>query len=90
MLDDDQDDGAADVEDEPQEEQTGDAIYFRLLTAANVAGLISMDDLIEAMDGALRQFSAGGVEQPVRTVVPLADQKVFAVMPAYVLRWNSA
>src|SRR5215471_6595984 len=83
MLDND-DDVMADVEDEPQEEQTGDAIYFRLLTAANVAGLLSMDELIEAMDGALRQFSAGGVEQPVRTAVPLADQKVFAVMPAYV------
>src|SRR5215510_14997753 len=83
MLEED-DDVAADVEDEPQEEQTGDAIYFRLLTAANVAGLISMDELIDAMDGALRQFSAGGVEQPVRTVVPVADQKVFAVMPAYV------
>jgi alanine dehydrogenase len=84
MLEQDEDDGAADVEDEPQEEQTGDAIYFRLLTAANVAGLLSMDELIEAMDGALRQFSAGAVEQPVRTVVPLADQKVFAVMPAFV------
>jgi len=84
MLDDDEDDVGAEIEDEPQEDQTGDAIYFRLLTAANVAGLVSMDELIEAMDGALRQFSAGGVEQPVRTVVPVADQKVFAVMPAYV------
>jgi alanine dehydrogenase len=84
MLEDDEDDGAADVENEPPEEQSGNSIYFRLLTAANVAGLVSMDELIEAMDGALRQFSAGGVEQPVRTVVPVADQKVFAVMPAYV------
>src|SRR5215831_8269883 len=84
MLEEDDDDIAADFDDEPQDEQTGDAIYFRLLTSENVAGLISMDELIEAMDGALRQFSAGGVEQPVRTVVPLADQKVFAVMPAYV------
>src|SRR5262245_18369478 len=84
MLEEDDVAADVDVEDEPQEEQTGESIYFRLLTAANVAGLISMDDLIEAMGGALRQFSAGGVEQPVRTVVPLADQKVFAVMPAYV------
>lgn len=82
MLDD--DDVTADVEDEPQQDHTGDSIYFRLLTSENVAGLLSMDELIEAMDGALRQFSAGDVEQPVRTVVPVADQKVFAVMPAYV------
>jgi alanine dehydrogenase len=84
MLEREDDDIADDVEDEPQHDQAGDAIYFRLLTAADVAGLLSMDEVIEAMDGALRQFSAGGVEQPVRTVVPLADQKVFAVMPAYV------
>jgi ornithine cyclodeaminase len=84
MLEEDEDDVAADFEDEPEQKPNGDAIYFRLLTAANVAGLVSMDELIEAMDGALRQFSAGGVEQPVRTVVPLAEQKVFAVMPAYV------
>lgn len=84
MLEDEDDDVAADVEDEPEEERTGDSIYFRLLTSADVAGLISMDELIDVMDGALRQFSAGSVEQPVRAVVPLADQKVFAVMPAYV------
>src|SRR5262245_49695756 len=84
MLEEDDVAADVDVEDEPQEEQTGESIYFRLLTAANVAGLISMDDLIEAMGGALRQFSAGGVEQPVRTVVPIGDQKVFGVMPAYV------
>jgi ornithine cyclodeaminase len=84
MQENEDDDVADDVEEEPQEEQTGDSIYFRLLTSANVAGLLSMDELIEAMDGALRQFSAGAVEQPVRTVVPLAEQRVFAVMPAYV------
>lgn len=83
MLEDD-DDVAADADDESPPEQTGDSIYFRLLTAADVAGLLSMDELIDAMDAALRQFSAGDVEQPVRTVVPVADQKVFAVMPAYV------
>jgi alanine dehydrogenase len=84
MLEDEDDDVAAGVEDEPEEERTGDSIYFRLLTSADVAGLVSIDELIDVMDGALRQFSAGSVEQPVRAVVPLADQKVFAVMPAYV------
>src|SRR4029079_13491653 len=51
--------------------------------AGDVAALLTLDELIEAMDGALRQFSTGGVEQPVRSVVPLADQNVFAVMPGY-------
>jgi ornithine cyclodeaminase len=84
MLEEEDDDGAPDGEDEPEEQQTADSIYFRLLTSSDVAGLVSMDELIEAMEGALRQFSTGEVDQPIRTVVPLADQKVFAVMPAYV------
>jgi ornithine cyclodeaminase len=43
-----------------------------------------MDELIGAMRGALRRFSAGEVEQPVRTVVPVAESAFFGVMPAMV------
>ena len=78
------DDDVTSADSEPVESEHEHAIFFRLLTAGDVAALLSMDELIEVMDGALRQFSTGGVEQPVRTVVPIADQKVFAVMPAYV------
>jgi alanine dehydrogenase len=75
---------ASDADEESSEEPIGQSIFFRLLTSADIAGLLSMDELIEAMDGALRQFSSGGVEQPVRMVLPIGDQKVFGVMPAYV------
>ncbi len=42
-----------------------------LLSESNVRELLSMDDLIEVMARALAQFSAGAVEQPVRTVVEI-------------------
>ena len=43
-----------------------------------------MKELIPAMAGALRDLSAGKVQQPMRTVLPVADHKgFFAVMPAY-------
>src|SRR4051812_43852666 len=67
-----------DVE-EPPVRQT----FFRLLTDGDVAGLLPMDTLTEAMEMALRRFSTGGVVQPVRTVVPVGDQ-FFGLMPAYV------
>ena len=43
-----------------------------------------MDELIDAMDGALRRFSAGEVLQPVRTVLPVGEREFFGVMPAAV------
>jgi alanine dehydrogenase len=56
-----------------------------LLTEADVRELLSMPDLIAAMDRALTAFSAGAVAQPVRTVVDIADRHAFfGVMPAYV------
>jgi len=59
--------------------------FFRLLTELDVAGLLTMDGLIEAMERALRGFSSGQVVQPVRTVVPIGSgQEFMAVMPAYV------
>jgi alanine dehydrogenase len=56
-----------------------------LLTETDVRDLLSMPDLISAMDGALAAFSAGAVAQPVRTIVDIADRHAFfGVMPAYV------
>ena len=49
-----------------------------------VRGLLRMEELIPAMAGALRDLSAGKVEQPMRLVLPVAEHKgFFAVMPAY-------
>jgi len=76
--------------DDDREEDTDDGAdavvaptFFRLLTEADVNAVLPMDAVIDAMDGALRRLSTGGVVQPVRTVVPVADE-FFAVMPAYV------
>ena len=57
-------------------------MIFRLLTGDQVAGLIDLDTLIDAMHGALTRFSAGEVVQPVRTVIEARDQHFLAVMPA--------
>src|SRR5262245_5579303 len=58
---------------------------FLLLTENDVKAVLSMDDLIEAMASALRSFSAGEVEQPVRSVVPVAGHEAFfGTMPAFV------
>jgi alanine dehydrogenase len=44
-----------------------------------------MPDLIEAMEQALAEFSAGRVEQPVRTVLKFgAEASLFGLMPSYV------
>jgi ornithine cyclodeaminase/alanine dehydrogenase-like protein (mu-crystallin family) len=58
---------------------------FRLLTEAQVRGVLPMADLIQAMEGALARFSAGDVQQPVRTVLTVGPARAFfGVMPAYV------
>ncbi len=55
-----------------------------LLREADVRQLLTMDDTIGLMEEALRAFSAGGVVQPVRTVVPVQPHAGFlALMPAY-------
>lgn len=71
--------------DESERPETEDrrSVFFRLLTSADVATLLSMDELIDAMDAALRQFSTGAVDQPIRTVLPIGEKKVFGVMPAH-------
>ncbi|HLY07566.1 MAG TPA: ornithine cyclodeaminase family protein [Rhizomicrobium sp.] len=56
-----------------------------VLSEAVVRELLSMPDLIAAMEGALAAFSAGTVVQPVRTVLEVGEQhSFFGLMPAYV------
>jgi len=60
---------------------------FRLLTERDVKQVLTMDDLIETMASALKQFSAVHVTQPVRSVLPVkgaGDDAFYATMPAYV------
>jgi len=48
-----------------------------------VAQLLEWDALIDAMQCALSAFSTGGVQQPVRTVLPIEEHKrYFGIMPA--------
>jgi alanine dehydrogenase len=83
-VDDDEGDDADSEDREAVEEpRSRRQTFVRLLTDGDVAGLLPMDALIEAMEGALRQFSTGRVVQPVRTVLPVGDA-FFGVMPAYV------
>ena len=54
-----------------------------LLTERDVRAVLTMPDLIEAMEGALAQFSAGAVRQPVRSVIEVGpDRAFFGIMPA--------
>ena len=56
-----------------------------VLDEPTVRSLLPMDDLIAAMGSALAEFSAGGVTQPLRTVLEVGEAKsFFGVMPAYV------
>jgi ornithine cyclodeaminase len=58
---------------------------FRLLTEQQVKSLLSMSELIPAMESAVARFSAGEVLQPVRTVLSVGPTKAyFGLMPAYV------
>ena len=54
------------------------------LDEEKVRSLLRMEELIPAMANAMRDLSAGKVEQPVRLVLPVAEhQGFFGVMPAY-------
>jgi alanine dehydrogenase len=56
-----------------------------LLSEADVRAVLSMDDLIVAMRTTLGQFSSGGAQQPLRTMVEVGLQKAaFGVMPAFI------
>ncbi|HXX22901.1 MAG TPA: ornithine cyclodeaminase family protein, partial [Terriglobia bacterium] len=49
-----------------------------------VRARLRMTDLIDAMQHALVEFSAGRVLQPVRTVLKIGEQSFFGLMPSYV------
>ena len=53
-----------------------------LLSEKDVRAVLSMDDLIAAMETALIAFSTGSVVQPLRTVVEAGGRGLFGVMPA--------
>ena len=54
------------------------------LDEKKVRALLRMEELIPAMADALRELSAGKVEQPMRLILPVAKhQGFFGVMPAY-------
>jgi alanine dehydrogenase len=75
----------SDEDDDPEPEERAPraaSTFFRLLTEGDVAALLPIDALTEPMEQALRQFSAGEVVQPVRTVLPIGNE-FFGVMPAY-------
>jgi len=67
------------------------SIRFRLLTEADVKAVLTMDDLIETMAGALRAFSAKEAVQPVRTIISVGgDGAFFGSMPALVRAGSAA
>jgi len=53
------------------------------LSESDVRAALSLEELIGAMERALAAFSAGKVDQPVRTVMELRDRTFFGLMPAY-------
>jgi len=56
-----------------------------LIGEKDVRMVLSMDDLIVAMEGALDRYSAGAVRQPLRSVVEIGRGHAFyGVMPAYI------
>jgi len=57
----------------------------RFFTEDDVRARLQMPELIDAMERALIEFSAGRVQQPVRTVLEFGgDRSLFGLMPSYV------
>ena len=56
----------------------------RFLNEDDVRARLRMPDLIDSMERALVEFSAGRVQQPVRTVLEFGAQRFFGLMPSYV------
>ena len=57
----------------------------RFFDEEDVRARLRMPDLVEAMERAVVEFSAGRVQQPVRTVLAFgAERSVFGLMPSYV------
>jgi ornithine cyclodeaminase len=58
---------------------------FLLLSEADIVRVLPMNDLLETMQRSLVEFSSKRVQQPLRTVIEVGDQKSFlGVMPAYI------
>ena len=55
----------------------------RWLSERDVRQVLDMPALIDAMAEALARFSAGAVDQPVRTAIELRPRCFFGVMPAF-------
>jgi ornithine cyclodeaminase/alanine dehydrogenase-like protein (mu-crystallin family) len=53
------------------------------LTEQDVRAVLSLPELIDAMETALVAFSTGKVDQPVRTAIEIHDRTFFASMPAF-------
>jgi alanine dehydrogenase len=53
-----------------------------LLTEFDVRTVLTMDDLIDAMEKALVQFSTGAARQPLRTILDSGGRGFLGVMPA--------
>lgn len=53
------------------------------LAERDVRAVLSLPELIGAMESALVAFSTGKVDQPVRTAIEVHDRSFFASMPAY-------
>jgi alanine dehydrogenase len=57
----------------------------RFFDASEVRARLRMPELIEAMQRALVEFSAGKVRQPVRTIFPFGEERsLFGLMPCWV------
>jgi ornithine cyclodeaminase len=54
-----------------------------LISEKDVRAVLTMDDLIAAMEAALVAFCTGTVAQPLRTIVDAGGRGFFGVMPAY-------
>jgi alanine dehydrogenase len=57
---------------------------LRFINEDEVRAHLRMTELIDAMERALVEFSAGRVIQPVRTVLKFGDSSLFGSMPSYV------
>ena len=66
------------------EQEATDTFKPLNLDESAVGRLLSMEEVIPAMERALADFSSGTVVQPVRTMVPVAEHQGFlGLMPAY-------
>ena len=60
-------------------------VSFLLLTEEHVRSILPLPDLVACMESALARFSAGEVQQPLRTVLEVGPQKAwYGLMPACV------